>query len=188
MNTIKAFSGLVLDLDDPRPEMISADDISHALSQICRFGGHARRFYSVAEHSVLVADVVEAAGGDQIEQMIALTHDAHKAYLGDIPSPLKHALSDYPEMSLRVKGAIAAALNIPSPSLSTPRIAEAERFVGAFEDEQLMPDTRPQFSSHVEGISLPAAVTWRAGLSPHDAELLFCRRYDQLNVARRSGG
>lgn len=181
---IKAFSGLVLDLDDPHPQMISSDDIAHALSQICRFGGHARRFYSVAEHSVLVADVVEASGADPTEQLIALMHDAHKAYLGDIPSPIKGMLSDYPQMSKRVKKAIAAALRIPSDEILTSRVREAERYVGAFEDEQMMGGSRPQFASAQEPMSLPASVVWRAGMVATEAELLFCRRFDQLNVAR----
>lgn len=174
-----------MDLRDPRPEMISADDIAHALSQVCRFGGHSKRFVSVAEHSVLVADVTEASGGDPIEQMIALMHDAHKAYLGDIPTPIKMMLRDYPEMSAQIKAAIARALQIPTPTLSTPRVAAAEKLVGAFEEEQLMGDTRPQYAPSVRATQLPAGVSWRAGLSPHDAELLFCRRFDQLTAARR---
>ena len=55
---IQTYTGRAFDLLDPRPEQIDPLDIAHALSQICRFTGHVREFYSVAQHSVLVACIV----------------------------------------------------------------------------------------------------------------------------------
>ena len=52
---IGTFSGLRFWPLDPNPEKILIDDIAHALAHQCRFGGHASRFYSVAEHSVHVS-------------------------------------------------------------------------------------------------------------------------------------
>lgn len=75
---------------DPRPEDLDIDDIAHALSMVCRFGGHCRKFYSVAEHSVRVADAVRAEGTRR-DAFHALLHDASEAYLGDIVWPLKQA-------------------------------------------------------------------------------------------------
>lgn len=72
---------------DPRPEMVCLEDIAHALSQLCRFNGHTKRFYSVAEHSVLVSHYVPLHHAAE-----ALFHDAAEAYYGDIPRPLKRAL------------------------------------------------------------------------------------------------
>jgi hypothetical protein len=79
-----SFTGRKIDLIEPTPEMICIDDIAHALSNICRFGGHTRQFYSVAQHSVLVCAVVP----DHLKQ-VALLHDAAEAYTGDIIKPLK---------------------------------------------------------------------------------------------------
>lgn len=79
---------------DPHPSEIVIEDIAHALSMICRYGGHCRTFYSVAEHSVRVAEAMLLGRfGDlnyvPIEVLFALLHDASEAYLGDLVHPLK---------------------------------------------------------------------------------------------------
>lgn len=75
---------------DPRPEDVTIEDIAHALSNVCRWGGRVREFYSVAQHSVHVAQIVERSV-PRIA-MHALLHDAAEAYVGDVPTPLKHHL------------------------------------------------------------------------------------------------
>lgn len=75
---------------DPRASEVSIKDIAHALSRICRFGGRCERFYSVAQHSVLVANLVKRA--HPWLAMHALLHDAAEAYLGDVIRPLKVSL------------------------------------------------------------------------------------------------
>lgn len=84
---------------DPRPEDFDPETFAHALSNICRFGGHCRSFYSVAQHSVVVMNCVESSLDRSIpllEQMrlclVGLLHDAPEAILGDLVRPLKRAL------------------------------------------------------------------------------------------------
>jgi hypothetical protein len=77
-------SGKKIDLNEPTKEMIDIEDIAHALSNLCRFGGQSHTFYSVAQHSVLVA----ALAPPNIQKE-ALLHDAGEAYLGDVIKPLK---------------------------------------------------------------------------------------------------
>lgn len=71
---------------------ISLQDIAHALAQINRYTGHTSRPYSVAEHSLLVAEIAKHAGATPMLQLAALLHDAHEAYTGDVSSPVKWAL------------------------------------------------------------------------------------------------
>lgn len=77
-------NGKLIDLLEPAEEAIDIEDIANALSLICRFGGHTSRFYSVAQHSLLVA----ALAPDSLKKE-ALLHDAAEAYLGDVIKPLK---------------------------------------------------------------------------------------------------
>lgn len=75
---------------DPRPEDINIVDIAHALTNICRYGGHAKHHYSVAQHSVYVSWLVEKR--EPKHAFWALMHDAAEAYVGDMVRPLKETM------------------------------------------------------------------------------------------------
>ena len=87
---IQTLSGRRVNPLDAAPEDIDPVDIANALANLCRFGGHSRGFYSVAQHSVIVCDLLEEQGATADELMAALLHDAAEAYLGDLPHPIKH--------------------------------------------------------------------------------------------------
>lgn len=72
--------------------MPTIEVIAHSLAQINRFAGHAVRPYSVAEHSVLVCDIVAGMGLGPAAQRAALMHDAHECLCGDVASPIKWEL------------------------------------------------------------------------------------------------
>lgn len=88
--SIRTISGKYVNVFEPDPETITIEDIAHALSNQCRFGGHLPRFYSVAQHSVLCWEIA-----DELDKFDALMHDASEAYLLDIPKPIKVELADY---------------------------------------------------------------------------------------------
>jgi len=81
---IQTISGIAFYPLEPRPEEIQIYDIAHALSHQCRFAGHCRQFYSVAEHSVRVSRTVSPEFS-----LWGLLHDAAEAYLVDLPRPIK---------------------------------------------------------------------------------------------------
>src|SRR5689334_25068051 len=81
-------SGAWFDFAAPHDSPFTIEDIAHGLANICRYSGQCRRFYSVAEHALLVA---ETAAGFELE---ALMHDAAEAFLGDITRPLKQMLPE----------------------------------------------------------------------------------------------
>lgn len=80
---------------DPRAEDVDIVDIAAALSKQTRYGGHCLRFYSVAEHCVLMARAAEARGEPISICFTALMHDASEAYLVDVPRPIKSDLGGY---------------------------------------------------------------------------------------------
>ena len=61
---LQTVSGRRVNPFDPDPEQLDIEDIARALANLCRFGGHSRVFYSVAQHSVIVSELVEQRGGD----------------------------------------------------------------------------------------------------------------------------
>lgn len=123
------------------PSDIDVDDIAHALGNQCRFGGHCRQFYSVAQHSCLVADLVRAEGGDATAELWALLHDAPEAYLSDLPYPLKHFSEFgrlYRDVETRLQQAITEHFGLSPEPPATVR--EADRALLATERLALMAD------------------------------------------------
>ena len=94
-------------------EAVCLPDVAHALAQICRFGGHCKRHYSVAEHSLFVAEILRFRGIPAAGQLAGLLHDAHEAYCGDMPTPIKRALGEpWREFESGVEKAVHDALGV----------------------------------------------------------------------------
>lgn len=81
--SIKLSNGQYHDLSNPWATDPDVTVIAHALANLCRWTGHTKRFYSVAEHSLRVCNLVPAR-----YKLQALLHDAAEAYIGDIATPL----------------------------------------------------------------------------------------------------
>ena len=94
MTWIITATGRRFDLLTPLASQVSAVDIAHALSNLCRFNGHSKRHYSVAQHSLLVARILEEDGEPAEVVLAGLLHDATEAYVGDMVRPLKLYLRD----------------------------------------------------------------------------------------------
>ena len=71
---VETFSGRYVNVKSPDPDTIHLTDIAHALSNICRYGGHCKHFYSVAQHSVFCAERIRRQGGGRWQQLAALHH------------------------------------------------------------------------------------------------------------------
>jgi uncharacterized protein len=119
-NWIQTYSGHRFWPTDPRIEDIKIIDIAAALSKLCRYAGHCHKFYSVAEHSILVSRHVPFRF-----RLDALLHDAAEAYLVDIPTPLKAALPEYKKYENAIMELIACKFNFQWPM--THEIKEIDR-------------------------------------------------------------
>jgi hypothetical protein len=122
-NCIRTFTGIYMNVFDPTPEMICIEDIAHALSNQCRFGGHLPKFYSVAQHSVGCYQIAPKE-----YKLQALLHDASEAYLLDIPRPIKQGLSNYKEIEDRLMNLIAEKFGFNYP---------LDKFVKHIDEEML---------------------------------------------------
>jgi len=108
-----AISGALVNIASPQEETIHLEDIAHALSFECRFGNHIPVFYTVAQHSVLVAHLVWRDTGDPDKALAALFHDASEAYLRDIIKPLKVVLGRaYTDLEERFTDVIFSKFNL----------------------------------------------------------------------------
>jgi hypothetical protein len=103
-NTMRMFSGQLVDPLDLKISDIRADDICWALAHICRYGGHCHRDYSVGEHTLWVYRRVPSLG--------SILHDASEAYLGDMPTPLKRRMPEFIKAERRAQQVIAVAFGM----------------------------------------------------------------------------
>lgn len=139
--SILTFSGVTFWPLDPRPEEVVLIDIAHALSHLCRFTGHVRTFYSVAEHCCRVHDLLlhsHVAG----HAAWGLMHDATEAYLGDVARPTKRAEQGfgaaYRVVEQRLAVVIAERFDL-RPRLEPPAVKGADDRLLATEQRDLMP-------------------------------------------------
>lgn len=109
---LRTHCGIDFDLENPQPEQVYPFDIAVALSRECRFAGHTKRFYSVAEHSVWCAQYAEQYYPDHAYlPFLCLIHDAHEAYMRDVPTPIIQVMGDqyaakWAELKDRIQNAI----------------------------------------------------------------------------------
>lgn len=106
MSCIKTYTGIMFDPLAPQQELISIEDIAHALSMLCRANGHFKSFYSVGQHCINCALEAEARGYSRRVQLACLLHDASEAYLSDITRPVKQFLPAYLEIEGPLQDAI----------------------------------------------------------------------------------
>lgn len=179
---IQTFTGRKFYPLAPRPEDIVIEDIAHALSMSCRYNGHVRRFYSVAEHCYLVSSYVQHVAPDNYEQqLLALLHDAAEAYLADVPSPVKPQLVGYRAAEERCEQAIATAFGLPSLA-KTPLIHDIDTRIRIDEVKELMSHDVDRWTSR---LGEPLGV-YVAGVPPGHAKQWFLMKFRLL--IRRVGG
>jgi 5'-deoxynucleotidase YfbR-like HD superfamily hydrolase len=118
---------------EPYVREIEIEDIAHALSQLCRFGGHCNKFYSVAQHSCVVSQNLP----DSLKFQ-GLMHDATEAYCGDLIRPIKYSIKGYVEMEEKLWCAICERFGMPT--LMDPRIKHADNRALMTERRDLLKD------------------------------------------------
>ena len=184
--TFMSASGLVWDAAKPTPEMINWIDIAESLAKQCRFNGHCKEFYSVAQHSVLVANAVPSP-----YHLYGLLHDAHEAFIGDITRPVKNLIGrNYiKDIEQKIDHAIYKAAGVEAPSDAIHAlIKEADNRVLATEKRDLVTRPTPDGRWRSEYLPLDEQIRplpWRVAKEMFANELHWA--LSRLRTARRVG-
>lgn len=159
------------DLVNPENSVFTIEDIAHSLSNLCRFNGHVKTFYSVAQHSIEVSKIVPSKFALQ-----GLLHDAAEAFLGDVVSPLKQLLPDYKAIEARVEAAVFSRLGLPQPLDESVKNADLTMLLA--EQRELMPFHSDAWE--VEAMGLIPLTLRIVPLVPAEAKNVFLSRFYEL--------
>lgn len=133
---IQTYTGKAFTPLQPVEADIDPLDISHALGMLCRYGGHTRRFYSVAEHCCHIADWIGRQGGSTEDMLWGLLHDATEAYMQDLVRPIKRALPEYSRLEDVLMASICSRFGLPLTP--PPCVKEADNRILFDEKRQLL--------------------------------------------------
>ncbi len=163
-----------------KPHNWDITSIAHSLGNQCRYTGHCRHFYSVAEHSVLCSLLAEDLGmGDAF---CALMHDAHESVISDMARPWKPYLPDYVQAEKVAEHDLRSNFNIPLED--SEEVRKIDNLALFIEAHYLIPskgqDWEDPLGVRVEAMKL-VKQGWRVtGLEPERAKNAFLQRFHAL--------
>lgn len=177
--TLNLATGGVIHPYAPLPEEIIPAEIAGALSRICRFSGRLPIFWSVAQHSLLVAQIAYNARCSAMIRLQCLLHDAGESLIGDVPSPIKQTAPALDRVEEVFLTALATKHGIPYPfdSVVTTLDREAlhlEMAAFAYWPRRFRDDHRDFY--------------FLTTLSMDNAAALFLNQWNQLEALRKSTG
>jgi hypothetical protein len=169
MTWIQTYTGKKFYPLDPKIEDICIEDIAHALSMICRFNGHCNRFYSVAEHSIIISDFLPVG-----ENLAGLLHDGAEAYFCDLPRPIKELFPEYKKLENKTQDLIFKKFNIKKTEI----IKRYDNSILIDESNLLMPN-KPEPWTFYDNLQLSCYGSIQCW-SPQKAEFEFLKRFRTL--------
>lgn len=166
---IETFTGKKFHFLNPTDDQIDIRDIAHSLAFTCRYTGHSRRFYSVAEHSILVSYLAS-------DPLAGLLHDASEAYITDIASPIKPHINNYKELEDMIMERIAKKFGFAYPL--DPDIKDCDSTQLKTEAKYLLKSGGIPWA-HLYPTKRPHGITPNCW-SPEEAEQKFLQRFEEV--------
>ena len=168
---VSTFLGNRFYLTRPHIDDVAIEDIAHGLAYQCRFNGQTQDFYSVAQHSLIVMQIVP-----EEYRLAALLHDAAEAYLGDMVKPLKNLFPEFSTIEARVMEIIGHRFGVDLANLH-PSIKQADRIALATEKRDLMPHSTEPWAYLVGIEALPESIE---PMPPQTAKQTFLDTFAQI--------
>lgn len=172
--TIQTYTGLLFDLNNPQAAQVNLPDIAHSLAMQCRFGGHSLSYYSVAQHSVIVSQLVPTG-----YVLAALLHDAAEAYVSDVVRPLKDRCPEINYIERQVQHAVAERFGLSVAHFHSTAVCQADLQALATERRDLMTGDTARWPC-LDRVQ-PAPETIKP-LDPEQAERVFTARFKELTT------
>ena len=167
-------SGALVTEDDDLSQ-IHIEDIAHSLSMQCRFGGHCSRFYSVAEHSVFVSEIVQPENA-----LEGLLHDSAEGYVTDLPTPIKKMCPDFEAIEQRFYSKICKRFGIPEEMTLDVKVADR---IALYNEARYLTKIPLHLlcDNNFEHFSLSRPFSPKC-LPPEQAYELFMKRFKEIHV------
>ena len=175
---VSTFSGNRFYPLEPRIDRVAIEDIAHGLAYQCRFNGQTQEFYSVAQHSLVVASLAPTD-----LRLAALLHDAAEAYLGDMVKPLKVLLPEFAAIEDKVSLLIAAAFGVDFSDYGP--IKRADLIALATEKRDLMPHSVERWAYLDNVCPLPDRIV---PMQPGAAKQAFLNEFLRLRTSMERQG
>ena len=174
-NMMNTWSGRRFDPLHMQPSDVSLEDIAHALSLLCRGGGHLDRFYPVGQHCINCAREARARGWSNRLVLACLLHDASEAYISDIIRPVKIHLDNYREIEDAIMAVILEAFGLQD--LTPEENATWKRI----DDDMLQNELREMIVSTHDLPPVPLAFVPDFSEHPHtETEIAFLEEANHL--------
>ena|SRR5665213_1670288 len=178
---MQMFSGIRFWCLNPDINSILLPDIAHALAFQCRFGGHTRKFYSVAQHCMLVSQLTRE---DDVELKLAgLLHDATEAYLVDLPRPIKYQMPIYKETEDKLAIIIGKRFNVDPAAFKYVKKYDEEAL--SIEARSLMAPMHPAWYTTSVQKMIDSPVHIEKYFGPEEAEAKYLELFNELWMQRK---
>ena len=163
-------------LTRPHIDDVAIEDIAHGLAYQCRFNVQTREFYSVAQHSVMVMNLVS-----EEHRLAALLHDAAEAYLGDMVKPLKNLFPAFSEIEAKVMMIVGQRFGVELTQLH-PSVKWADLVALATEKRDLMPNSTEPWA-YLNGVAPVPTSIWP--MPPEQAKIAFLEAFAKIQSSKK---
>lgn len=168
-NWMQTFTGRMFFPFRPEDSEVAIEDVAHHLSQINRFTGATGDPYNVAQHSVIVSQLVPEKHG-----LWGLMHDAEEYVTGDCGSPLKQGLPEFKVVAEKIHHRILDEFGLPHEEPAS--VKRADLVMVATEARDLMANAPTVWRLPLPPLAGLTVVPW----SPKDSERAFLTRFEEL--------